>query len=395
MGKPRESRLEPKREAGVARSGYWRRRARGFVLTVLPFVLASAALVLAGPRNLVCPIFRPCGDFFMELREEKAAKGETLVLMLSGNSRELWGSWEEFPGGRVGLLSGRALPDGTFSLIFMGNFRRKAEMSGGFFWFRSGFAGEMTMRNPSPGDSPFVAARAGPVSFRRDTSGSAQLRSVSVDFAGRYLRRTEAGDDEAFSLAGLEIARPRRAGLEYARAVRYGNSVGAYARMKFADTVGNARTGIRRFEERTSSLALAGSLFSTVTVRDIKTASAKPVSTARYQVFSVGDGTGRGLGDFFLPGWESRVSSLLTERAREEAGLLPGHSLREMGFFGDELPAGGDFFICLSGVGFGYDRYKLAPYAAGDYRFVLPWKELGELLLPGVKEHYGLEESVR
>ena len=353
----------------------------GFILSILIFIVAD-------PWNLASTMFRPAGDFFMELHQADSATGDLLVVMLSGRGSELWGTWEKFPAGRVGRVQGRSEKDGDVELTFWGNFRRSTVLSGRFSWFRRGISGEVKGADRREGASLFVESGKQPISLVRVRPNILAYRSVSS--SGEAF-----GDGASFRLAGLEIFHPRAMGESYALRVRYGMDVPTFARMKFDESMGNAGTGIRRFNETTSPFSQVGLLFSTITYRETLSAMTGQVASARYHVFSLDDGSELVPESLVRPGQSGRIGDLLTKRAEDEASLQPGGTLRDAGLFADSIPADGAFFICRSGIGFGYDRFRLAPHAAGDFRFVIPWKDLREMLLPDAVERYGLAEVAR
>jgi hypothetical protein len=358
------------------------------ILVAIPFMLSVALSFIADPWNAASLAFRPAGDFIMELRQTGPAAGEILFVELSGYRDEIWGTWEEYPAGRIGRLAGRSGKDGDVELTFSGNFNHSTEFSGRFSWFGRGIDGEMKGRVARDDGSPFASSRRGAISF-------AKVASTSPGFCSVSSSGVAFGDRKLFRLAGLEISRPPAAGFSYAMIVRYGLDVASYARMKFEESAGNPRTGIRSFDEVTSPFAGIGGIFSTITTRETVSSATGKVETARYRVFSLYDGGEVFYESLVPPGVEERLAMLLTKRAAEEAAMHYKENLLEAGFFSDTIPADGEFFVCRSGIGFGYDRFRLAPHAAGDFRFVIPWKDARDLLLPEAVERYGLAEATR
>lgn len=331
-------------------------------LKIFPFLTAATALFLIGPLTLASPLIHPAGAFFMELEVSDVSGRPAILLMLSGRGSELWGGWEDVSAKRVGLVEGIIEPDGRINMTFRGNFRKKVEIEGWFSLFGSdstrivaGFAGGMQ-------NVPFHIN-----GIEGDDDGD-DKNSGNARWDGRIIfRRANAAGRHSLNPYGMANLK-RRAG---------------------------AGSGYRHFSERRSILAAAGSLFSTVSERVTWLSQSRQVMTSRFEIVSETDGTRLGPGDFFIPGRENQILPLLSAVARRDAGISEGGKLTDAGFFSDDIPPGDGVFICQSGMGFGYDRYRLAPYAAGDFRFVIPWGELEGILRPDVLEKYGLMDLVR
>lgn len=93
------------------------------------------------------------------------------------------------------------------------------------------------------------------------------------------------------------------------------------------------------------------------------------------------------LADFVKPGYEEKWASLGRAALLEQRGLKPGSSLVKAGLYEDHLELNTTWFLVPGGIGFRYSSYEIAPYSAGQYEFILPWKDIIQHLKPGTKVH--------
>jgi hypothetical protein len=68
------------------------------------------------------------------------------------------------------------------------------------------------------------------------------------------------------------------------------------------------------------------------------------------------------------------------EALRDQAGLKQGEPLQTGGFFEDTVTAPDNFFLAEPGLGFHWDPYEIAPYAAGPVEVIIPYNRIGSLL---------------
>jgi hypothetical protein len=133
--------------------------------------------------------------------------------------------------------------------------------------------------------------------------------------------------------------------------------------------------------ERQYFVSYSHGMASVMTERYVYSGGAHGITTMMCDIFDPRTGDPVDAARLFRPGWEEAVGNLL----REEALRLRGASetgLLAAGFFEDRIPATGSIFLGNSGIGFHYDRYELAPYAQGDFLFMLPWSALSGVLVP-------------
>jgi hypothetical protein len=86
-------------------------------------------------------------------------------------------------------------------------------------------------------------------------------------------------------------------------------------------------------------------------------------------------------------GYEEKWASLGRAALLEQRGLKPGSSLVKAGLYEDHLELNTTWFLVPGGIGFRYSSYEIAPYSAGQYEFILPWKDIIKHLKPGTKVH--------
>lgn len=139
----------------------------------------------------------------------------------------------------------------------------------------------------------------------------------------------------------------------------------------------------RVFAERQYLIPSELEFFSVATERYVFSGGAHGNTTAVFTTIDAKTGRALEAGDLFSEGWEKALEPLLrAEALRLLAGTAENERgrLSDYGFFEETIKPSLSFFLCRSGVGFHYDRYALAPYASGDFTFVLPWRELGKVL---------------
>ncbi|MDP2790361.1 MAG: RsiV family protein [Rectinemataceae bacterium] len=199
-------------------------------------------------------------------------------------------------------------------------------------------------------------------------------------------------DESSFHVAAIRsLSRPDEARLDVA--LRRGMSPLAYARSQWEAFRGR-RTALSEasrwpfdFIERNCLVATFSSLWSVAAERYVFEGGAHGNTSLVLRVIDTVTGRTLGAKDIFLEGWEEKLAPLLeaealrlfrATRSREAPGQDAG--LRKYGFFEDRIKPSLALFLCKSGVGFHYDRYRLAPYSEGDFTFVIPWKDLEGLI---------------
>lgn len=87
--------------------------------------------------------------------------------------------------------------------------------------------------------------------------------------------------------------------------------------------------------------------------------------------------------DIFIDGYQASLEVLLDKKLRKQNGILDTESLRDAGFLVDSVTVSDNFFVNNDGIGFYYNVYRIAPYAAGPTELFIPYYELKEILKPG------------
>lgn len=137
------------------------------------------------------------------------------------------------------------------------------------------------------------------------------------------------------------------------------------------------------FVERQYLIFVSPTLFSVATERYVFYGGAHGNTTAIFNLIDTGQRRNLEAGDIFIEGWEDALKDKIRDEALRRLSGPEGkgeRSLASHGFFEEQITPSASIFICRTGVGFHYDRYRLAPYAAGDFMFVVPWNELEGLL---------------
>jgi hypothetical protein len=89
----------------------------------------------------------------------------------------------------------------------------------------------------------------------------------------------------------------------------------------------------------------------------------------------------------------------LARRVREailaKRGLPPTATNEEAGLFAAAKIEPVNFFVDLRGVGFTFNEYEIAPYAAGTIEVILPFDAVADLLLPAAAARLPTPEEIR
>jgi len=114
------------------------------------------------------------------------------------------------------------------------------------------------------------------------------------------------------------------------------------------------------------------------------TGGAHGMSVTQHMVFDTATGKQLGLVDFFTPGFESTLDKLIERRFRQMRGLSESEPLNgeKGGLFEDKIAHNDNFAITGSGIGFLYNQYDIAPYAAGQITVNLSFDDLKAILKP-------------
>jgi hypothetical protein len=90
-------------------------------------------------------------------------------------------------------------------------------------------------------------------------------------------------------------------------------------------------------------------------------------------------------GQIFLPdimkeGFREDLTEKLNEELRKGRELGRNDSLRQDGFFVDQVEPTENFFLTPKGIGFHWDPYEIGPYSMGFVEVVVPYGKIGDML---------------
>ncbi|MDR1635757.1 MAG: RsiV family protein [Treponema sp.] len=76
------------------------------------------------------------------------------------------------------------------------------------------------------------------------------------------------------------------------------------------------------------------------------------------------------------------LTEKLNEELRKNRELGRDDSLRQNGFFVNQVEPTENFFLSPQGIGFHWDPYEIGPYAMGFVEVVVPYEKIGDILNP-------------
>jgi hypothetical protein len=86
------------------------------------------------------------------------------------------------------------------------------------------------------------------------------------------------------------------------------------------------------------------------------------------------------LSDLMGEGFGQVLTEKLNEELRESRELGRNDSLRQDGFFVDQVELTENFYLSSRGIGFHWDPYEIGPYAMGFVEVVVPYGKIGDIL---------------
>lgn len=321
-----------------------------------------------------------------------AEKEGGLVLRLARDGSLVWGAWEEGFARSYGLVEGEAGEDGALSLKLFGSSastppeilegryaagegRIEGKLSGGaagraVLLSRSGYSPKLSLSRLHAEERGSLAADAEPTRFDYTSIEPAGPK----DLLAWYREAFQGGMD-----SGAAMAREKDAFFEDFRS-------GSQALLEAA----GEEAVHPWFYDGRQFLAYANRSVLVLGLRRATFAGgAHGMHGLRYAIIDPEGKKVLGPADLFVPGCDETLSGLLGAKAREAFGLEPGSSLAQGGFLVDAIPPTNNMFVYSGGIGFHYNVYEIAPYAAGDIWLCLPFEELGEVLLPGAAGRLG------
>ena len=326
-----------------------------------------------------------------------ASPGAGIYISLQRSGKDAWGFFEWPDRLLYGFFSGTASKDEEIraEIRIPGKSRPRLILSKPRL---NGSAG-LRLEGLAESSGNYNLVRSGlPALGLRSFQGLADAERRSIFQAGRILKPLSVTDGAAnpglpfFHIDAFVGISPEEEDL-LDRELRLGRDTLAYARYRWEgvrNDRGRAGTTARWspvFVERHFLIPSGTDLYSVAAERYVFSGGAHGNTTTLFHIVDAGKGKVLGSGDLFIEGWEEALEGKLRDEAlRLLSGSAErrGDSLVAHGFFEERIFPSESIFICRSGVGFHYDRYRLAPYAEGDFAFVVPWKELDGLLnVPG------------
>ncbi len=110
------------------------------------------------------------------------------------------------------------------------------------------------------------------------------------------------------------------------------------------------------------------------------TGGAHGMQTREYTVVNLKNGKIVTLKDLFRTGFEEVLTEILTRKAMKAGGIEQGHSLKDAGYFVEEIAPNTNFYLTPGGIGFFYNHYEIAPYSYGPENFFISFDELDKIL---------------
>jgi hypothetical protein len=87
--------------------------------------------------------------------------------------------------------------------------------------------------------------------------------------------------------------------------------------------------------------------------------------------------------DVFVEGADSTLSVLLTKQLRKDYQIPGDVSLKQAGFFVDQVIPNHNIYVDGNGIGFLFNSYEIAPYSQGATNIYLEFKQIKELVKMG------------
>jgi hypothetical protein len=112
------------------------------------------------------------------------------------------------------------------------------------------------------------------------------------------------------------------------------------------------------------------------------TGGAHGIMIRDYEVLDMAGNQHLKLNDIFTQGYQLELEILLDKKLRRLNGILHNENLRDAGFLVDNVEVSDNFYINNDGIGFYYNVYQIAPFAAGPTELFIPFAELQNILKP-------------
>ena len=110
------------------------------------------------------------------------------------------------------------------------------------------------------------------------------------------------------------------------------------------------------------------------------TGGAHGLQTRDYTTVNLWTGKEIKLRDVIKEDSETRLGTLISDKIHEMNSIPTAQSLKDAGFFTDTIKPNDNFYITPDGIGFWYNQYDVASYAAGSIDVFLTFRELKDIL---------------
>lgn len=107
------------------------------------------------------------------------------------------------------------------------------------------------------------------------------------------------------------------------------------------------------------------------------------MSNVAYDIIYLDNGQLLTFEDVFAEGTETALSELLTSQLRQDYEIPDAVTLKEAGFFVEEVQPNRNIYVNGNGLGFLYNSYEIAPYAQGTTNIFLEFKQIKDLVKKG------------
>ncbi|NOX47987.1 MAG: DUF3298 domain-containing protein [Chlorobi bacterium] len=126
-------------------------------------------------------------------------------------------------------------------------------------------------------------------------------------------------------------------------------------------------------------------LLSIVLKKFAKTGNSPGMEMDKYFVFSSALNRQLSINDIITENGLPLLDGLLNTKLRKLNGVKPGESLKDAGFFTEEISHNNNFYINNDGIGFLYNIYEIAPGSMGTTALFVSFRELDKSILkPGI-----------
>ncbi len=112
------------------------------------------------------------------------------------------------------------------------------------------------------------------------------------------------------------------------------------------------------------------------------TGGAHGILIRKFEVLDMAKNKLLSLADIFTLGYQAQLEALLDKKLRKLNGVLATENIRDAGFLVDKVEISDNFYVNNDGIGFYYNVYLIAPYAAGPTELFIPFYELKDILKP-------------